>query len=167
MRTTLSASGVSQNISNWKGPVRTVRSNSLLLAGLPKAKPYDKSIVQMLFDLCQAWGRDRFPGEPVPVTERSLGEELFPNVQSELPAPEAASFHCLVSRCWSPERGDSTAPREEVVVCSKVAPQPSLPQADFCLVFVTLWLRVIPRVHMGTASSERIGSLCPLFQKTD
>jgi len=31
----------SQNISSWKGPTRIIESNSLLLVGLPKNKPYD------------------------------------------------------------------------------------------------------------------------------
>ena len=31
----------SQNISSWKGPIRIMESNSLLLAGLPKTKSYD------------------------------------------------------------------------------------------------------------------------------
>ena len=39
----------------------------------------------MLLELWQAWGRDRFPREAVPVTKHTLSEEPFPNVQSELP----------------------------------------------------------------------------------
>ena len=31
----------SQNISGWKGPISIAKSNSLLLAGLPKTKPHD------------------------------------------------------------------------------------------------------------------------------
>jgi len=30
----------SEHISSWKGPIRIIESNSLLLAGLPKSKPY-------------------------------------------------------------------------------------------------------------------------------
>lgn len=44
-----------------------------------------KSITQMLLELSQAWCCDHFPEESVPVTNRLLSEEHFPNLQSELP----------------------------------------------------------------------------------
>ena len=42
-----------------------------------------KSIVQTLLELCRAWCRDHFPGEPVPGTDYPLDEEPFPHVQSK------------------------------------------------------------------------------------
>jgi len=46
----------------------------------------------MLLELGQAWCRDNFPGEPVPVTNHLLSEELFPNVSSELSLTQLRSI---------------------------------------------------------------------------
>lgn len=39
----------------------------------------------MLLEHQQAWGHDHFPEDLVTVLDRTLGEELPPNMQSELP----------------------------------------------------------------------------------
>lgn len=61
------------------------KSNNLLLTGLAKIKPYDKSIIQIPLELWWAWCCWQVPGETVP----SHGcppswWRTFSNVQSEL-----------------------------------------------------------------------------------
>lgn len=73
-----------KNISSWKGPVKIIESNSLLLAGLNRKKNMTKSYIQMLFELWQTSFHDLFPGETVPVSSHPLSEEPFPDIQSEL-----------------------------------------------------------------------------------
>ncbi|KAK4806763.1 hypothetical protein QYF61_005559 [Mycteria americana] len=81
----------------------------------------------------QAWCRDHFPGEPVPVIDHPLSEEPFPNVQSELPPTQLHSISsCPIAGHQREEisTSPSTAPLEEVVDCNEVTPQPSLLQAE-------------------------------------
>ncbi|KAK4818862.1 hypothetical protein QYF61_020081 [Mycteria americana] len=82
-----------------------------------------KSIVQMLLELWQAWCRDHFPGEPVPVTDHPPSEEPFPNVQSELPLMQLHSISsCPIADHQREEISTSPSvdPLEEVVDCNEV-----------------------------------------------
>ncbi|KAK4806146.1 hypothetical protein QYF61_001069 [Mycteria americana] len=81
----------------------------------------------------QAWCRDHFPGEPVPVTDHPLSEEPFPYVQSELPLTQLHSISpCPIAGHQREEisTSPSAAPLEEAVGCDEVTPQPSLLQAE-------------------------------------
>lgn len=77
-----SHSDISDSWNSWKEPIGITEYKSLLLARLPKTKPYHQE--QTHLELWQAWCRDHFPGETVPVTNHPLREELFSNAQSEL-----------------------------------------------------------------------------------
>lgn len=61
-----------------------------------------------LLELFQAQCYDHFPAKTVPLPNHPLGEELFSDIQSELPI--TASCHStavlLLSFCWSLERRD-------------------------------------------------------------
>jgi len=50
-----------------------------------KSKHVVKDIVQMSPKHWQAWGIDHLSRKPVPVSDHSLGKEMFPHVQSEPP----------------------------------------------------------------------------------
>lgn len=52
----------SLNISSWKGPLRIMKSKSLLLSGL-RENPMTKSVVQMFLELWPAWCCHHFPGK--------------------------------------------------------------------------------------------------------
>lgn len=42
-----------------------------------------ESTVQMLLEILQVWCFDQCPGDPLPVTNNPLGEEIFANKQYE------------------------------------------------------------------------------------
>lgn len=44
-----------------------------------------KNMIQIPLELWQVCFHDHFPGKPVLVTNHSPSEELFPNIQCELP----------------------------------------------------------------------------------
>jgi len=87
----------------------------------------------MLLELQQAWCRDLFPGEPVPVTDHPPNKKPFPNVQCELPPMQLHSISsCAVA---GHQREDiitspSAAFLEEGVDWDKNTPQPSLLQDE-------------------------------------
>ena len=75
-----------------------------------------KFVVQMLFELTQAWFHDHFPGDAVPVTDHTLSEEFFPNVQTELPMMQLNGISsCTVAGHQREEisPSSSTAPLEK------------------------------------------------------
>lgn len=76
-----------------------IKSNFLLITSPPKAKPYNKTFLE----LWQAWCHNDFPGEPVLVTDHPLSEEPSPNVQSELPLAQLHSMtlYPIVGYHWS------------------------------------------------------------------
>ena len=47
------------------------------------------------------------PGYPVPVTDRSVGEEMFPNIQPDPPLAQlkAITSHPVTSGWWYSSRG--------------------------------------------------------------
>ena len=87
----------------------------------------------MVLELWQAWCRDSFPGEPVPVTNHPLSEESFSNVQSELHLTQLHSISlCPIIGHWREEisSSPSTSPHEEGADCSEVSLQSALLQAE-------------------------------------
>lgn len=58
----------------------------------------NQSIVQMLIEAQQVWCRDHSPRESVPVPDHPLGEEHFPNIQSEIPLLWLHAIPFLVTR---------------------------------------------------------------------
>lgn len=89
----------------------------------------------MLLEFWWAWDSDHFPGKPVPVTNHSLSEEYFPNVQSEMPltwlhVPLPFLHILLVLSRADQHLPCALAPLEEVVGCDEGAPQPWLLRAE-------------------------------------
>lgn len=95
----------SQNTPSWKGPLRIIDYNSLLLAKLHKNKQYH-SIAQALLELWLDWCATTSLGNPGTTT--SL--RRFHVLCSIWTSSDASWFHFIVSWNWSPERGDQHCP---------------------------------------------------------
>lgn len=74
----------SLNISSWKGPLRIMKSKSLLLSGLTKRKPYDQECCPDVPWTLTSLVLSPFPREIFSLPDHALSEEPFPNVQCVL-----------------------------------------------------------------------------------
>ncbi|KAJ7408425.1 hypothetical protein WISP_121089 [Willisornis vidua] len=82
--------------------------------------------IKMFLELSQVWHYDHFTGDPVPITNYPLGEELFPNVQSELALMQLhLIFSCPIVGQQREELSGThlTVLLEEVVDHDEVMPQ--------------------------------------------
>ena len=74
----------------------TYRDNQIqLLAShstTEKSDPMSESVVQKLLELCQSWGRDHCPGEPVPGLSHPLVKNLF---LAPAPGPPLAQLRAI------------------------------------------------------------------------
>lgn len=80
-----------------------------------------QSVVQVPFELCQAWG---CPGEPVPVPGHTVEKEPFPNIQPQ--APRHSSSRSPSRRVFTPPlplRVVPASPQPLTAVPAIVSPQ--------------------------------------------
>lgn len=84
-----------------------------------------KSFIQPLHEFCQAWDHDHFLGDPVPMTDHTLSEEPFPNVQAYLPLlqlPSISSNPIIRHQREEISISPSTVHLEEVFDCDEITP---------------------------------------------
>ena len=82
----------------------------------------------MLFEHLQGWGLNRFPGQPVPMSDHSCSKEIFPNIQSKPPLtqPEAIASSPIARDLGEETKIHLTTTSFQVVVVSdKVSPSAS------------------------------------------
>ena len=90
----------------------------------------------MFFEHVQGWGLHHLSGQPVPMPDHSLGEEIFPNVQSK---PALTHLEAISSRPLPFYLGEETNTHltttsfEVVVESDQVSPQPPLLQTKVAM----------------------------------
>ncbi|KAK4821623.1 hypothetical protein QYF61_026057 [Mycteria americana] len=122
----------SQNHIGWKRPLRSSSPTINLTLPRPPLHHVSKYLIQTSFKYLQGWRLNHFPGQPVPMLDNPLGEEIFPNIQSKPPLVQLEAISSCPITCYLGEETDphlSTTSFQAVVESDEVSPQPPFLQA--------------------------------------
>ncbi|KAK4832683.1 hypothetical protein QYF61_025144 [Mycteria americana] len=89
-------------------------------------------LIQTSFKYLQGWRLHHFPGQPVPMLDNPLSEEIFPNIQSKPPLEQLEAICSHPATCYLEEETDPHLPTPSFQVVEesdKVSPQPPFLQA--------------------------------------
>ncbi|KAK4824899.1 hypothetical protein QYF61_021414 [Mycteria americana] len=116
----------------WKRPLRSSNPTVNLALPSPPLNHVLKCHIYTSFKYLQGWGLNHFPGQPVPMLDNPLGEEIFPNIQSKPPLAQLEAISSRPITCYLGEETDphlSTASFQVAVESDKVSPEPPFLQA--------------------------------------